>query len=109
MPGIEMTPESSPTGRFRNRPLVMLMQRDSHESAFPRRRLVKRCTTRFRGNAMDVVASDVTNVRCPACGRTGRSRSDGDALTIALSEDMPPARQELVHTTSEVIRELVAA
>ena len=31
-----------------------------------------------------------------------------DALTIALSEDMPPARQELVYTTSEVIRELVA-
>ena len=32
-----------------------------------------------------------------------------DALTIALSEDMPPARRELVYTTSEVIRELVAA
>jgi hypothetical protein len=32
-----------------------------------------------------------------------------DALTIALTEDMPPARRELVYTTSEVIRELVAA
>jgi len=32
-----------------------------------------------------------------------------DALTIALSGDMPPARRELVYTTSEVIRELVAA
>lgn len=32
-----------------------------------------------------------------------------DALTIALDEDMPPARRELVYTTSEVIRELVAA
>jgi hypothetical protein len=32
-----------------------------------------------------------------------------DALTIALSEDMPPARRKLVYTTSEVIRELVAA
>jgi hypothetical protein len=32
-----------------------------------------------------------------------------DALTIALSEDMPPGRRELVYTTSEVIRELVAA
>ena len=32
-----------------------------------------------------------------------------DALTIALSEDMPPARREIVYTTSEVIRELVAA
>ena len=32
-----------------------------------------------------------------------------DALTVALSEDMPPARRELVYTTSEVIRELVAA
>jgi hypothetical protein len=32
-----------------------------------------------------------------------------DALTIALSEDMPPAPRELVYTTSKVIRELVAA
>jgi len=32
-----------------------------------------------------------------------------DALTIALSEDMPPARREIVYTTSEAIRELVAA
>lgn len=32
-----------------------------------------------------------------------------DALTIALNEDMPPARRELVYTTSEVIRELAAA
>jgi hypothetical protein len=32
-----------------------------------------------------------------------------DARTIALSEDVPPARRELVYTTSEVIRELVAA
>jgi len=32
-----------------------------------------------------------------------------DALTIALSEDMPPARRELAYTTSEVIGELVAA
>ncbi len=32
-----------------------------------------------------------------------------EALMIALSEDMPPARRELVYTTSEVIRELVAA
>jgi hypothetical protein len=32
-----------------------------------------------------------------------------DALTIALSEDMPPARRELVCRTPEVIRELVAA
>jgi hypothetical protein len=31
-----------------------------------------------------------------------------DALTIELSEDMPPARRELVYTTSEVIREFVA-
>jgi hypothetical protein len=70
---------------------------------------VKRCTTRFRGNAVDVGASGVTSVRRPVCGRTGRSRSDGDALTIALREDMPPARRELVYTTSDVIRELVAA
>jgi hypothetical protein len=32
-----------------------------------------------------------------------------DALTIALSEDMPPARRELVYTASEAIRELAAA
>ena len=32
-----------------------------------------------------------------------------DALTIALNEDMPPARRELVYTTSEAIRELAAA
>jgi hypothetical protein len=32
-----------------------------------------------------------------------------DALTIALIEDMPPARRELVYTTPEVIRESVAA
>lgn len=32
-----------------------------------------------------------------------------DALTIARREDMPPARRELVYTTSEVIREWVAA
>jgi hypothetical protein len=32
-----------------------------------------------------------------------------DALTIALSEDMPPGRRELVYTTSEVVRELAAA
>jgi hypothetical protein len=32
-----------------------------------------------------------------------------DALTIALNEDMPPARRELVYTTSEVIRELATA
>jgi hypothetical protein len=32
-----------------------------------------------------------------------------DALTIALSEDMPPARRELVYTTCEAIRELAAA
>jgi hypothetical protein len=32
-----------------------------------------------------------------------------DALTIALNDDMPPARRELVYTTSEVIRELAAA
>jgi len=32
-----------------------------------------------------------------------------DALTIALNGDMPPARRALVYTTSEVIRELVAA
>ena len=32
-----------------------------------------------------------------------------DALTIALTEDMPPARRELVYTTSEAIRELAAA
>ena len=32
-----------------------------------------------------------------------------DALTIALNEDMPPARREIVYTTSEAIRELVAA
>jgi hypothetical protein len=32
-----------------------------------------------------------------------------DALTIALGEDMPPARRELVYTTSEVIREMAAA
>src|SRR5689334_18712359 len=32
-----------------------------------------------------------------------------DALTIALNEDMPPARREIVFTTSEVIRELAAA
>ena len=32
-----------------------------------------------------------------------------DALRIALNEDMPPARREIVFTTSEVIRELAAA
>jgi hypothetical protein len=32
-----------------------------------------------------------------------------DALTIALNEDMPPARREIVYTTSVAIRELVAA
>jgi hypothetical protein len=32
-----------------------------------------------------------------------------DALTIALREDMPPARRELVYTTSQAIRELAAA
>jgi hypothetical protein len=32
-----------------------------------------------------------------------------DALTIALSEDVLRARRELACTTSEVIRELVAA
>ena len=32
-----------------------------------------------------------------------------DAFAIALSEDMPPGRRELVYTTSEVIRELAAA
>ena len=32
-----------------------------------------------------------------------------DALTIAPNEDMPPARRELVYTTSEAIRELAAA
>jgi hypothetical protein len=38
---------------------------------------VKRCTTRFRGNALDVVASDVTSIRRPVCGtseRSGRGR-----------------------------------
>ncbi|MCL2586287.1 MAG: hypothetical protein FWE35_27965 [Streptosporangiales bacterium] len=32
-----------------------------------------------------------------------------DALTIALREDMPPARRELVYTASEAIRELADA
>jgi hypothetical protein len=32
-----------------------------------------------------------------------------DALTIALSEDMPPARRQIVYTTSEAIRELATA
>jgi hypothetical protein len=32
-----------------------------------------------------------------------------DALTIALSEDMPPARRHIVYTTSEAIRELATA
>jgi len=32
-----------------------------------------------------------------------------DALTIALDGDMPPARRELVYTTSEAIRELATA
>jgi hypothetical protein len=32
-----------------------------------------------------------------------------DALTIALNEDMLPARREIVYTTSEAIRELAAA
>lgn len=32
-----------------------------------------------------------------------------DALTIALREDMPPARRELVYTASQAIRELAAA
>jgi hypothetical protein len=32
-----------------------------------------------------------------------------DALTIALNEDMPPARRENAYTTSEAIRKLVAA
>jgi hypothetical protein len=32
-----------------------------------------------------------------------------DALTIALREDMPPARRELVYTTSQAMRELAAA
>lgn len=31
------------------------------------------------------------------------------ALTIALAEDMPPARREIVYTTSEAIRELATA
>lgn len=31
------------------------------------------------------------------------------ALTIALREDMPPARRELVYTASEAIRELASA
>lgn len=32
-----------------------------------------------------------------------------DALVIALREDMPPARREIVYTTSQAIRELAAA
>jgi hypothetical protein len=32
-----------------------------------------------------------------------------ESLTIALNEDMPPARRELVYKTSEAIRELAAA
>jgi hypothetical protein len=32
-----------------------------------------------------------------------------DALTIALREDMPPARRQIVYTASEAIRELTAA
>lgn len=32
-----------------------------------------------------------------------------EALTIALREDMPPARRELVYTASEAIRELATA
>lgn len=32
-----------------------------------------------------------------------------DALTIALSEDMPPARRQIVYTTSEAMRELATA
>jgi hypothetical protein len=32
-----------------------------------------------------------------------------DALMIALREDMPPARREIVYTTSQAIRELAAA
>lgn len=32
-----------------------------------------------------------------------------DALMIALSEDLPPARRQIVYTASEAIRELAAA
>jgi len=32
-----------------------------------------------------------------------------DALTIALSEDLPPARRQIVYTASEAVRELAAA
>jgi hypothetical protein len=32
-----------------------------------------------------------------------------DALRIALAEDMPPARREIVYATSEAIRELATA
>jgi hypothetical protein len=32
-----------------------------------------------------------------------------DALKIALAEDMPPARREIVYTTSEAIQELATA
>jgi hypothetical protein len=32
-----------------------------------------------------------------------------DALRIALAEDMPPARREIVYTTSEAIQELATA
>ena len=32
-----------------------------------------------------------------------------EALRIALSEDMPPARRQIVYTTSEAIRELATA
>lgn len=32
-----------------------------------------------------------------------------DALRIALSEDMPPARRQIVYTTSEAVRELATA
>jgi hypothetical protein len=47
------------------------------------RRLVKRCTSRFRGNAMDVAANGVTSVRDPVCGMRLQLRCDHHLISQA--------------------------